>query len=125
MSNAIAGLVGKCSYNVENKDKFKRASQKFLREVVKVLGLAKGEYDIRYNAAGIAVSGDATLHTDRVYVTFNADDFGAGGILVRTCGGRKDYTGGRNQYFPFEGITVEKFAEFVASVARQEHRAYP
>ena len=119
----LAAFVGNVGYNIERKDAVKRAGMKFLRDTVKVLGWSKDTYDIRYNAGGIAVSGDCTLHHDRVYVTFNADGYGGMGILIRTCGGRKDYTGGRNQYVSFENLSVERFAEIVSKVAAENHVA--
>ena len=117
----LAAFKGGCNYNYAGKEAFKRAGMKFLRDTVKVLGWVKDTYDIRYNAGGIAVSGDCRLHADSVYVTFNADDFSGMGILIRTCGGREDYTGGRNQYVSFENLTVERFAEIVARVAAENH----
>ena len=93
----LIALDGKCGYNEANKAEFSRLSMKLLRELAKELGFGKGQCDIRYNAAGIACSGDATLHGDTLYININADS--GMGILGRTCKGRKDYTGGTNQWF--------------------------
>ena len=50
---------------------------------------------------GIAVSGEITLHHDRVYVQACQPATGAdSGILIRICEGRRDYTGGRNHFAP-------------------------
>ena len=65
------------------------------------LGISDAE--VRYNPGGIAVSGDATLHGDDVYVSFNADAM-CRWILYRKCNGKKDYTGGPNHSYPFEAI---------------------
>jgi hypothetical protein len=47
----------------------------------------------------IAVSGEATLHGDRLYVQVSQPATRADtGILFRTCEGRRDYTGGRNNF---------------------------
>lgn len=88
--NEIAAMIaveGNCSYNEVNKAEFKRLSRKFLKALRDALGISA---DIRYNAAGIACSGDASLHGDAIYVSFNADGFGLG-ILFRKCEGRRDY----------------------------------
>jgi len=117
---ALCDLVGHCSYNAENKERWRKLSRKLLKRVVEILGLPKGSYDLRYNAAGIACSGDATLHHDRVYVQFNADAI-CNWILVRTCEGRKDYTGGWNRSYTFESLRVdgpEGLAAFVKEVMR-------
>ena len=44
MSNAkkVSSLMGQCSYHEDNKAAFKRSGMGLLREVVKLLGLAKG-----------------------------------------------------------------------------------
>ncbi|NEP18711.1 MAG: hypothetical protein F6J97_17730 [Leptolyngbya sp. SIO4C1] len=39
-----------------------------LRRIAHTLGYAPGSYDLRINRAGIAVSGEITLHTDDLYV---------------------------------------------------------
>lgn len=98
-------LDGKCGYNPANKEEFKRLSRKFLKEVRTRLGI---DADVRYNAGGIAVSGDATLHADNLYLTFNADSIAGGlGIMYRKCNGRKDYgagTGTPNHWVSFEWV---------------------
>lgn len=112
----LVGLDGRCSYNDANKQKFRKYALKLLRELRKLLQV---DADVRFNPGGIAVSGDAILHSDVVYVTFNADAICGLGILYRTCEGRKDYSGGRNNFFhlsrlPDEG--VEGLAQAVQAV---------
>jgi hypothetical protein len=47
----------------------------------------------------IAVSGEITLHHDRAYIQVGQFGMSSGhGILIRTCKGRKDYTGGANHF---------------------------
>jgi hypothetical protein len=49
----------------------------------------------------IAVSGEITLHHDDIYIQVCQPATGAdSGILIRTCEGRRDYTGGRNHFAP-------------------------
>lgn len=109
----IKMLQLKPHYDSVHKAEFKRLSRKLLREVAKQLDLTKETYDIRWNEGGIAVSGDATLHHDKFYVMFNLDlcDW----VLVRTCNGRKDYTGGPNMSYPFERLAdgVEPFVKWL------------
>jgi len=88
-------------YNPEAKKLFASLAKKLLRELNALLGI---QADVRYNAGGIAVSGEATLHGDLIYVQIQKAAFGLPIILVRTCNGRKDYTGDRNTYFSFERL---------------------
>ena len=109
--------VGSASYNETAKATFKREAMALLRKVVKALELAKGTYDLRYNAAGIACSGDAILHAEGFYVSFNLDI--SEWVLVRTCKGRKDYTGGPNRQYRFAQLAeegAEGLAEFIRHI---------
>ena len=64
-----------------------------------MLGLGDGHYDLRSNGGGIAVSGEVTLHADRLYVQVSQPALGAdSGILFRRCEGRRDYVGGVNNF---------------------------
>lgn len=108
-------IVGSASYNETAKAKFKREAMALLRKVAKILGLVKGTYGIRYNPAGIACSGDATLHAEAVYVSFNLDvcDW----VLVRKCRNRKDSMGGQNRQYGFAQL-AEEGAEGLAAFIR-------
>src|SRR5271165_6273454 len=49
----------------------------------------------------IAVSGEITLHHERLYVQVCQPATGSdSGILIRSCKGRADYTGGPNNFVP-------------------------
>jgi hypothetical protein len=53
--------------------------------------------NLRSNQGGIAVSGEITLHADHLYVQACQPATGHdSGVMFRTCEGRKDYVGGRN-----------------------------
>ena len=70
-----------------------------MRKCVPELALPPGSYDVRSNKAGIAVSGEVTLHHTAVYIQVGQFGMSSGhGILIRTCKGRKDYTGGANHF---------------------------
>jgi hypothetical protein len=60
---------------------------------------------VRSNLGGVAVSGEATLHGQNLYVQICQPATGWDrGILIRTCEGRKDYTGGRNHFAPLSWL---------------------
>src|SRR5437879_4764133 len=87
------------AYDAEAKRAFHSRARRQLRLLADALGLPPGSYDLRSNPAGIAVSGEATLHGDRHYVQASQSAMGhAYGILFRTCRGRKDYHGGPNNF---------------------------
>lgn len=57
-----------CSYDAEQKRRFHAIARSRLKKLAAELGLARGSYDLRSNKAGIAVSGEITLHHDRAYM---------------------------------------------------------
>jgi hypothetical protein len=90
-----------CPYDPETKQRFHTAARAALRRLATTLALPAGSFDLRSNLGGAAVSGEITLHHDDVYIQVcqpatRADT----GILIRTCSGRRDYTGGRNYHEP-------------------------
>jgi hypothetical protein len=88
-----------CSHDEPQKASFHRIAKRRLKDLATLLGWHPGTFDLRNNKAGIAVSGEITLHHDAVYV--QVSQFAAGGrngILIRSCNGRKDYHGGRNTF---------------------------
>lgn len=90
-----------CAYAPEQKRPFHATARARLRRLAAELGFSSSSFDLRCNAGGIAVSGEITLHHERVYVQVcqpatRADS----GILIRTCAGRRDYIGGRNHFAP-------------------------
>ena len=91
----------RCAYASEQKQHFHATARARLRKLASALGFPPGTYDLRSNQGGIAVSGEITLHHERVYVQVCQPATGAdSGILIRTCEGRRDYTGGRNHFAP-------------------------
>ena len=91
----------RCAYAPEQKRRFHAAARARLRKLAKALGFAPASYDLRNNQGGIAVSGEITLHHDRVYLQVCQPATGHdSGILIRICQGRRDYTGGRNHFVP-------------------------
>jgi hypothetical protein len=87
------------SYDPERKRLFHKLARRQLRWLAQALKLTPEDYDLRSNPAGIAVSGEVTLHGDHLYVQVGQPVMGYDtGILFRTCKGRKDYIGGRNNF---------------------------
>jgi len=102
-----------CQYNEANKARFHNRATTALRKLARALELAPGTYEIRRNRAGIAVSGEITLHGDHIYVQIS-QPFGGfdSGVLYRRCRGRRDYTGGRNH---FESLDTLNAIEVLAT----------
>lgn len=87
------------AYEPERKQLFHNLARRQLRLLADALGLTAEAYDLRSNPAGIAVSGEVTLHADRLYVQVSQPATGADtGILFRACAGRRDFVGDRNNF---------------------------
>ncbi|HEX3861103.1 MAG TPA: hypothetical protein VHY35_05370 [Stellaceae bacterium] len=87
------------AYNHERKQLFHRQAKRQLRVLATALRLQRGDYDLCSNTAGIAVSGEVTLHGDHLYVQVSQPATGSDtGVLFRSCTGRRDYVGGRNHF---------------------------
>lgn len=84
----------------EKKQAFYATGRRFLKELARELRLPIGSFDVRSNLAGIAVSGEVTLHGERLYVQLSESAVCGAGIsaLYRSCKGRHDYTGGVNHF---------------------------
>ena len=88
-----------CSYDEHQKKRFHAIARSRMKNLASELGLQPGSYDVRSNKAGIAVSGEITLHHERAYIQVGQFGLSSGhGVLIRTCKGRKDYTGGPNHF---------------------------
>ena len=87
------------AYDAEAKRAFHRHARRRLKQLADALSLSPGAYDLRSNLAGIAVSGEVTMHADHVYVQACQPATGHDtGLMFRTCQGRKDYHGGPNHF---------------------------
>lgn len=94
-------------------------SMRFLRELAAELGYQPGSYDVRSNKAGIAVSGEITLHTPDLYVQVCEDFFGPGmQLMIRGCKHRKDYTGHTNRFVKIVGKSPEEALEAIKTTCR-------
>lgn len=91
--------IRSCSYDSEQKRRFHATARSRLKKLAAELGLSPKSHDIRSNRAGVATSGEITLHHDRAYIQVGQFGLQSGhGILIRTCKGRKDFTGGANHF---------------------------
>lgn len=105
-------------YNPTLKSEFLNLGRQMMMRLASSLGLNEDQYEVRVNEGGIAVSGEVTLHTDRHYIQFCPSRIGGEGFLVRTCKGRKDYTGGRNHWVKWEDLKdLGRLSEFILSLS--------
>jgi len=88
----------------DNKQLFHKHSKAILKCIAKDLGYKPDSYDLRSNMSGVAGSGEITLHTNDLYIQFGQGCGSGLEILYRTCKNRKDYTGGTNNWLPFEAL---------------------
>ena len=87
------------SYDPEAKRLFHRHARHQLLALAATLGFGEDQFDLRSNEAGIAVSGEITLHADQLYVQVSQPATRADtGILFRSCRDRRDYVGGVNNF---------------------------
>lgn len=78
-----------CSYDEQHNRRSHTTARSRLKKLAAELGLKPGSYDLGSNRARIAVSGEITLHHDRIYVQVGQFGLSSGhGILIRTCRGR-------------------------------------
>ncbi|WP_419901085.1 hypothetical protein [Kiloniella sp.] len=86
------------SYDPDRKAAFHKEAKKQLKRLADALGYVKGEFDISSSMGGVAVGGEAILHTDHLYLQIFQGFSRFGDILYRSCDHRKDYSGGNNNY---------------------------
>jgi hypothetical protein len=90
-----------CAYNEPQKHLFHREARKRLKELAAKLLLQPGTFRVRSCKGGVAVSGEVILHSDHLYIQVCQPATGHdSGILIRTCKGQQDFTGGRNHFYP-------------------------
>ena len=114
-----------CAYDEAQKHLFHSTARSRLRRLAHELGLAPGSYDLRSNKAGIAVSGEITLHGEQIYIQVSQSCMGRGmDVLIRTCEGRRDYRGGHNNFVPLAALDdIPALARRVRMIAPELRRA--
>lgn len=112
------------TYDDAAKKAFHSAAGRQLRKLAAELGFSKESFDLRSNKAGPAVSGEITLHHEDLYVQVSQSTMGPEkSILIRTCEGRKDYSGGRNHFAPIDWLDddgIHLLANFCRQVMEQK-----
>ena len=89
----------------KRKEKFMEGCEAIAYKLADLMGLPKGSYEVRWNAAGIACSGDVHLHGERIYVALEQGALSRDmGFYYRNCNGKKDYCGGRNCWVKWERL---------------------
>ena len=98
-------INGYSDEGAEQKNEFLYLCRLYLRMIAKEMGLQKGQYDIRVNPAGPAVSGDVHLHSDKLYIAFSQGCMGRGfGFMYRSVSNRRDFTGGYNRWMRWDNL---------------------
>lgn len=88
-----------CSYDEQQKKTLSYDGAFKAEEARRRTQSATRQLRCRSNKAGMAVSGEVTLHHACAYIQVGQFGFASGhGILIRTCKGRKDYIGGPNHF---------------------------
>lgn len=107
------------SYNEDAKKKFLAEARKVLKDLAKKLNLSPGTFNISTNKGGIAVSGGVILHTDTFYLSLEQSTFGSKEVLIRSCNGQKDYSGGVNNHLSvsdFESGKIKSMAKVLGKL---------
>lgn len=81
------------SIPTHNKARFHSAGRALLAKLAQELHLTTDQRNIRSCKGGPAIMGEVILHTDEIYVQVHSH-----GVMFRTCNGRKDYSGGHNNF---------------------------
>lgn len=103
-------------YNEEAKLKFHNLSTKVLKDLAEKLNLDSSTYDIRSNKGGYAVSGEITLHSEHLYLQIS-QFIGNTQVLYRSCNGRKDFAGGKNNFSPLDALMDEKMLSVLKRIS--------
>lgn len=127
---ALSRLNGVDAYSdagTERKVTLHKSGRSWLRYVAEALGLEPGSYDVRSNMGGIAVSGEVTLHGESIYVQLSESCLHPGiSIMYRSCKGRKDYTGGSNNFQRLADLVdKENLDRFLSQCRRMAHPGVP
>jgi hypothetical protein len=95
----------------DRKTTFHRDGRTFLKHLARALGLPAGSFDLRNNRAGVAVSGEVTLHSDTLYVQLFESGFSRGvTALYRRCQGRRDFCGEMNHFASMQTLAADPHA---------------
>ncbi|MDN5872818.1 MAG: hypothetical protein L0H29_00345 [Sinobacteraceae bacterium] len=121
---AVEIMHANCAYDTFAKAAFKRTAMRYLRKLARELDLAPKQYEVRYNPGGIAVGGDAILHSDNIYISVSPGRdmmFRNKPVLVRAVDDRHDYEGGTNCFMSYEALVqTQQAVSFVRRLLARE-----
>lgn len=105
------------AYDEAAKRVFHAEGRAAMRRLADALSLNDGDYDIRSNKAGPAVSGEITLHGEEVWIQLSLSALGPGNeIIYRRVRGRADHLGDRNRRASIRDLLApDKFAARIRS----------
>lgn len=117
---ARGGAAG-ADFPGSSKRRFRQLTRKVLVQLAADLGLEKGQYDLRFNPGGVAVTGEHTLQSERIYVHigFEMGDghFGWGGVYYRQVESRSAHArSGHNNHLRVRDLA--NWTKFVDDVRR-------
>ena len=92
------------AYNAERKKLFHGKTRRALTALADAFGYERRDFDLRSNHGGKAASGEATLHSNEVYIQVSCDCRGAR-VLFRRCRNRRDYCGDPNHFATIDELT--------------------
>ena len=106
---AIRGVA----YDEAAKRAFHSEGRVAMRRLADAIGLEAGSYDLRSNRAGLAVSGEITLHGVEVWVQLSLGALGPDHeVVFRRGAGRSDHVGERNHWASVrELLAPDRFAD--------------
>lgn len=85
-----------------------------MREIAKRMDPDFGDFTVRSNSGGIAVSGEVTLHAEHLYVMLSDSSTGQGlQMMYRSCASRKDCVGAQNNWVKLSDFSQEDRQERV------------
>jgi len=124
MGRLTRALGQQLGYNAPAKAEFRLSAMAALLRLRKELGYTADGCSVRFNAGGIAVSGEATLHSNSLYVQVSQSNIGGcDAVLFRTCSSQTDYAGGANHWASAEALEdTEGFAERLRALLRNTPR---
>ena len=102
-------------YDDARKHAFHHEAIRLLRQLGGALGLSRSDYDVRWNPGGVAVSGEAMLFTDRLFLQVSQTGCPLGDVLFRSTARRGDSGRGANHWARVEMLADPvRLAEHVA-----------
>ena len=100
-----------------SKASFHRSGGTLLRALAAAVGLEAKTFDVRSCQGGPGVMGEVILHSTYFYIQLFMDGSNPR-LLYRTCKGRKDYSGGPNQYVWLDSLVDDSKRQFVVILQR-------